>query len=117
MVEQSLCGRIAVEAKVLRQVPEGLAHFVFLLHDVELAEVNAPFVGILQRGQDAHERRFAGAVRPEEAEHASLDRQGDIAEGADAVGIGLGEVVDPEVEHDRYYVARGRRCTALESIR
>ena len=56
-----------------------------------------PGVGLLERGDRAHERRLAGAVRAEQAEHAGGDLERDVVEGADAVGVRLGETIDDEV--------------------
>ena len=83
-----------VHAEFLREVAEDLADGVFLLEDVEVVEPDFAFVGILERGDGAHERAFAGAVGAEQAEHVVADGERDVAEGFDAVGIGFGEAGD-----------------------
>ena len=59
--------------------------------------VAVPAVGALQRGQRAHQRRLAGAVRPEQAEHAGRNGQRHAVERLDAVGVALGQVTNDEL--------------------
>ena len=57
--------------------------------DVEAGDPRGARVGAGQRGQDPHGRRLAGAVRPEQREHAApVDLQVDAVEhGQLAVGL------------------------------
>ena len=41
------------------------------------SSVMVPGIGVLQRGDGAHERTLAGAVRTEQAEHVIADCKGD----------------------------------------
>ena len=50
----------------------------------------------------AHQRRLAGAVRPEQAEHAGADRERDVAQRLDAVRVGLGQVSNLELQSHRF---------------
>jgi hypothetical protein len=61
------------------------------------AEHDGAGVGLLQRGDGAHERRLAGTVRTEKAVHPAGDVEVDVVESADAVGIGLGDAANGEV--------------------
>jgi len=99
MVEQTVRGDVGVDAELLWQVAEGLAHFVLLPHHVDrvsgvrrIDEADRSGVGFLQRRDRSHQGRFAGAVRAEEAEHAGMNRQRDILERGDTVGVGFREI-------------------------
>ena len=59
--------------------------------------MDAAAVGFLQRGEDAHQRRLAGAVGAEQAVHARRDRQADVLQRLHAVGVGLGDVADGQL--------------------
>ena len=63
---------------------------------VEIAEMDRPLVRLLQRGDGAHERRLARAIRAEETEESLPDVERDVIERADTVGIGLGKPGDGE---------------------
>src|SRR5262249_2364911 len=53
-----------------------------------------------ERGDDADERRLAGAVGPEQREEIPLlDVEVDALQGLDAVPVGLGESADGEGVH------------------
>ena len=54
-----------------------------------IAEADRPAVRLLQRRDDAHQRRLAGAVGAEQAIHAGRNREGDVLQGLHAVGVGL----------------------------
>ena len=67
-----------------------------LTYDVEIAEVHAAFIGVLQRGQDPHQGGLAGAVRSEQAVHSCRNGERYVPEGLDAVAITLGDTADGE---------------------
>ena len=94
VVEQLLRAHLRVDAELLRQVAERLPHFVLLVQDVDIAEADAALVRLLQRGDDAHQRGLAGAVRAEQAVHARRDREGDVLQRVHAVGVGLGDIAN-----------------------
>ena len=96
MVEHVDGGHLRIDAEFLRQVAQDLANLVLLRQHVEAIQGDGSRVGILQRGDSAHERAFARAVRAEQPEHVVADGQGHIFERANAVGIGLGETGDGE---------------------
>ena len=111
MIEQRLRAGVRIDAEFLRQVAQGLAHLFLALQHVDLAEHGAAAVGFLQRGQDAHQRRLAGAVGPEQAEHARRDRQADVVQRLHAVGIGLADVAESELHGRQRGAMRGREVT------
>lgn len=89
-----------MKAERLWQVPERLPNAFLVLDDVELAEMNGPLIRLLQRSQDAHERRLPSPVAPEQPEHAGRNVEGDAFQRAGTVRVGPGEVPDREVrEH------------------
>ena len=51
-------------------------------------------VGALERGYGAHEGGFTGPVGAQQPEHAVVQGQADIVDGAYAVGISLGQRID-----------------------
>jgi hypothetical protein len=89
MPEQLLRARLGIDAELLGQVAERLPHGVHLLHDVEVAEVDGADVRLLERGEDAHQRRLAGTVRAEQAVHSRRNRERHVLQRLHAVGIGL----------------------------
>ena len=70
VIEQVLRAHLRIDAELLRQVAERLAHLVLLLQHVDVAEADAAVVRLLQRGEDAHQRGLAGAVGAEQAVHS-----------------------------------------------
>jgi hypothetical protein len=119
VVEEILGRHLRVDAEVLRQVAEDLAHRVLVAQHVDLAagqaaQRRAAGVGILQRRERSHQRRLAGAVGAEQAEHAGRNRQRDAVERANAVGVGLGEVAD--LQFHRWHQC-GRKAGGLPDRR
>ena len=74
----------------------------FLAKDVDVAERDRAGVGLLQRGDRAHQRRLARAVRPEQSEHAGRNRERYVLQRLDAVRVRLGQTFDAQFEHLRY---------------
>ena len=94
-VRQQRFGRdLRIQPELLRQIAEQLADFVFLPQHVDAVEARGAAVGLLQRGQRAHERGLAGAVGAEQSEHALGNGQRDVLQRLRPVGIALGEVID-----------------------
>src|SRR5688572_10494974 len=87
VVKESFGGDVGVDAEFLGEVAEGFSDVVFLFEDVEVAQSYLAGVGLLERGDRAHEGGLAGAVRAEESVHAGWDRQGDVLEGLDPVAV------------------------------
>ena len=73
VVEQVDGRHLRVDAELLRQVAEQLAHLVLVAEHVDVAEARRARVGLLERGEGAHQGRLAGAVGPEQPEHAGPD--------------------------------------------
>ena len=94
MFEQVLRAHLRIDAELLRQVAERLAHLILLLQHVDVAEVDAAAVRLLQRGQDAHQRGLAGAVGAEQAVHPRRNRERHVLQRLHAVGVGLGYVAN-----------------------
>jgi hypothetical protein len=106
VVEQALGAHRRVDAELLREIAEGATHAVLLAQDVDVAQHDGASVGLLERGDRAHERRLAGAVGSEEAIHPARNVERDVAEGAHAVGVGLGDAADSEVHRPAEGVRR-----------
>jgi hypothetical protein len=94
VAQQPFGTHLLVDAEVLGQVAELAAQPFLVLQDVEAVEMDASAIGILQRGDGAHQRGLAGAVRPQQPEHSVGDVEADIVDGLDAIGIGLVELLD-----------------------
>src|SRR5262249_20205370 len=82
---------------------------------VDFAQAHGAGVGILERGERAHERRFAGSVRAEEAEHPGLYREGHVAERLDARSVALREPFDAELHVSPRRATRARNFSELRS--
>jgi len=94
VVQQVLGAAPGIHAELLRQVAEGLPHLPLLLHHVEVAEADGPRVGLLERGEGAHQRGLAGAVGAEQAVHSGRDGERHVLQRTHAVGVGLGNLLD-----------------------
>jgi hypothetical protein len=92
MVEEIEGGDFRIHAEVLRQVAELAAKVAGIGDDVLAGEGDRALVGLLQRGDGAHQRRLAGAVGAEQAEQTVADFEGDVVEGSNAVGVRFGEI-------------------------
>ena len=85
---------LRVDAGVVRHEAGDPPHLLRLVDDRVAADARVAALRRVQRRQDAHRRRLAGAVRADEAEHlAALDAERDVVHGAHAV-----EVADEPVE-------------------
>ena len=96
MAQQPLGGDFRIDPELLREIAEGPTQLVLLAQGVDRAEVDLPFVGLLQGGDGAHERRLAGAVRAKQAIHPRRDAQVDVLQCLDAVGVSFREVLDAQ---------------------
>src|SRR5688500_9448390 len=97
VVQQPLRRGLRIDAELLRQVAQCLAHLVFLPQDIERPEVALPLVGLLEGCDRAHERRLAGAIRAEKSVHAGWNGQIDALQRMDAIRIGFRQIADTEV--------------------
>ena len=76
---------------------DGRPHLLGLPYDIEAEHACLAGVGPQDGRKDPHDRGFAGAVRPEQGQHAaSLDREIDAVQRGD-----LAEVLDQPVSADR----------------
>ncbi len=78
-------GRVAVDARCLRDVADRPPHRAGLGADVVSRDGRPTGIALRQGREDAHGRRLAGAVRPEQAEDLALgDGEPDPVEGANS---------------------------------
>ena len=96
-VEQSHGGDAGIDAEFLWQVAQLAAVGLRIGKDVATVEAHLALVRLLQGGDGPHQGRLAGAVGTEEAEESVVDIEAHFLQRLDAVGIGLGKVID--VEH------------------
>jgi len=99
MLKQIQCADLRVHAEVLWQVAQPSAHGVLVAQyiDARLArnrQRGGAAVRFLQRGQGAHQRGLAGAIRAEQPEHAAGNIEGDTGKGVDPIGVRLGQRAD-----------------------
>ena len=99
---------LRIDAEVLRQIAEPAPQLARIGEDVEAVEDDRPRVRLLQRGDGAHQRRLAGAVRPEQPEQPLADLEAHVIERADAVGIGFRKMRDGEQSGPRWPSTRSR---------
>jgi hypothetical protein len=109
VVQHGLGADARVHAELLRQVAQRAAHGLAVCQHVHLAQAHAPGVGLLQRGQDAHERALPRPVGPQQPEQAGGDGERHVLQGRHAVGIRLPEMLDRQV-----HVPRGERWSGKE---
>jgi len=69
-------------------------YVILLVQHVGVAKADAAFIRLLERGEDAHQRRLAGTVRTEQAVHSRRNREGHVLQRLHAVEIGLRYVAD-----------------------
>jgi hypothetical protein len=67
-----LAGQVLVDRGVLTGEPDGRADLAGLADHVQADDLGPPRVRRQQRAEDAHDRRLAGAVGPEQAQHGAL---------------------------------------------
>ena len=99
-----------VHTEFLREVPQNAPYGVFVFQHVDIAEGGSAGVGILQRGERAHERAFARAVGAEQAVHAGGDIERYVVQGAYAVGICLVEMANGQVHGQWRQVVKKAGC-------
>ncbi len=73
MVKQVKGGDFWIDTELLGKIAEEAAHCIFLPEHVDAIEGDRAGVGVLQRGDDAHQGTLAGAVRAEQPEHVVAD--------------------------------------------
>ena len=94
-------GEVFVDRRVLAGEPDPLAQRGSVVAHVEAEHARAAGVGLQQRGEDAHERRLAGAVRAQQPHDLALpDGQVDAVERAH-----LAEALDEAAHLDRGRIA------------
>jgi hypothetical protein len=94
VVEHLGRGHLGIDAELLGKIAEEPAHAILVAQHVDVVEGRRSAIGLLQRGERAHEGRLARAVRAEEAEHPGRDGERHVVEGLDAIGIALREIAD-----------------------
>ena len=76
----------------------GIAQALGFADDVDVAEADAAFGRRLQRGDSAHQRRLAGAVGAQQAEHPLGNGQADVVQRPRAVAVDVRQVFDSKHE-------------------
>ena len=99
VVEQVFGRHPRVHPKLLGQVAQHPAQGHLILQRVDSVEVDAAAVGGLQRGNGAHQAAFAGAVGPEQAEHALRNGQAHVVERLHPVGVGFRQIFDGQFHY------------------
>src|SRR5690606_5923480 len=89
VVQQIECGDARIDTEVLRQVAERCAELFRLGQYVDLTEPNRAMRRRLQRRDTSHARRFTGAIRPQQTEHALRDIQSRVVECTRTVRIDM----------------------------
>jgi hypothetical protein len=100
---------VAVDGRVLGQVPDAPAHLEGVLEDVEARDLGAAGGRREVAGQHLHGRRLAGAVRAQEAEDLALvDLERHVVDGSRGAVV-LGEALDlyHHVRHGRPFLVWG----------
>src|ERR1041385_353643 len=76
-------GHVVIERRVLRQIADAPPRFARLLDDVEALDRDGALGRRHEAGDDAHRRRLARAVRPEQAQNlAVLGAEADVVDRA-----------------------------------
>ena len=82
-------GQVRIDAEILRQEAEAPAYRIGLAHDVGTVEQYLAAGRPGQRGDHLHQRRLAGAVMADQADHAGGQLQTDVVDRTDVVRIGF----------------------------
>jgi hypothetical protein len=86
-------GEVVVDGGILPGKPDQLSYAFGVPNDIEPENTRVALVGLKDGREDAHGRRFAGAIGPKKAEDGSLrDTEVDTVEGDDCAEP-LGESV------------------------
>src|SRR5262245_21294351 len=67
MVEQVERAHLRIDAELLWQITEDAPHALFVFQHIEVVQKDTALVSLLQRGDSAHQARFARAVRAEQS--------------------------------------------------
>jgi len=94
MIQEIEGGHFRIDTEFLGEIAEETAGGVFVGDEVERIEMSAAGIGLEQGGENFHERGFACAIGAEQAEHAGRNFETHAAEGANAAGIGLREILN-----------------------
>ena len=96
MIEQIERRHFWIDAEFLRKIAEQAARGVFIGDQIERVQMGAAGIRLKQRGQDFHQRGFAGAIRSQQAEHARRNFQADALQRADSARISFCKILDGE---------------------
>src|SRR4029079_2679984 len=91
VLEQTLGTHIWVDAKFLRQIAQSLAHLLFLIQELDVAEPDCSRVGQLKCCDRSHKCGLACSVWTEQSEHSLRNRECDSVKRMNAVGVCLRE--------------------------
>jgi len=96
MAEHRLAGEVRVEPELLREVSEARPDLLGGLGHVLSVQDHAPGRRLEQAGDDPHQRRLSGAVRPQQAEHPHRYVERDPLERRHGPGVDLHQIADRE---------------------
>ena len=95
--EKFLRCQLRIDAEILRQIAQHRAYTVGRADDVGAVPAHRAAGGAGDRSEDTHQGRLARPVRPEQPEHAGVNRQREIAETPEISRILFAQVVDDEL--------------------
>jgi hypothetical protein len=96
MLEHGPAREVRIEAEFLRQVAEARPQSFGMLQDVDAVEIYSSRRGFEQPGEDFHERRLAGAVGAEKAEHPRSHVERNSLQGGHGTRVDLDEIANRE---------------------
>ncbi len=90
--------KVRVDAKVLRKIAQHGTKRVGILRNVSSIPKHAAFACSGDGSENAHERRLASSVGPEQAEDAGLHGEAEVAKSTMAAAILLADIFDNKVQ-------------------
>src|SRR5690606_35391975 len=96
MVEKIVGRHPRVDAEVLRQVAKHRTQSLWLCEHIDVAETNASLRRRLQCCDAPHERRFAGSIGPEQAEHPFWNLERHVIQRSCARGVDMSHARETE---------------------
>ena len=99
------------KADLLGQVPKPAAHLGTLGRHGGIEALHAEFSlgGRQGRGQQPQQRRLAGAVRPEQPDHAGTELQADVGQGPGRAELTADPAQADGCGHDQFLLGRSSR--------
>ncbi len=89
---------IGINSEILREVSEHVAQGVRVRGHVSSVPRDLAFRRSRDGREDAHQRSFARAVRPEQSQHSGPQFQAESAQGPGIRTVTLADIVDEELQ-------------------